>query len=57
MSSNLLTVASFLNISTRLGPVLLLNIDVNVSINSFKHNLKTYLLHNTVELKYPILIS
>ena len=55
--SNLLRVPkgsmSFVNISTRLWNVLLLNIDVNVSITTFKHNLKTYLLHNTVELKYP----
>ena len=43
--------------STRLWNVLLLNIDVNVSITTFKHNLKTYLLHNTVELKYPSCIS
>ena len=41
------------NISTRLWNVLLLNINVNVSITTFKHNLKTYLLHNTVELKHP----
>ena len=43
---------NFVNISTRLWNVLLLNIDVNVSIIKFKHILKTYLLHNTVELKY-----
>ena len=56
-SSNLLRVPkgsmNFLSISTRLWNVLLLNIDENVSITTFKHNLKTYLLHNTVELKYP----
>ena len=56
-SSNLLRVPkgsmNLVNISTRLWNVLLLNIDVNVSIITFKHNLKTYLLHNTVELKYP----
>ena len=56
-SSNLLRVpkgsTNFVNISTRLWNVLLLNIDVNVSITTFKHNLKTYLLHNTVELNYP----
>ena len=33
--------------------VLLLNTDVNVSIPTFNHNLKTYLLHNTIELKHP----
>ena len=33
--------------------VFLLNIDVNVSITTFKYNLKTYVLHNTVEQKYP----
>ena len=52
-SSNLLRVpkgsTNFVNISTRLWNVLL----VNVSISTFKHNLKTYLLHHTVELKYP----
>ena len=56
-SSNLLRVpkgsTNFVNISTRLLNVLLLNIVVNVSITTFKHNLKTYLLHHTVELKYP----
>ena len=55
-SSNLLRVPkgsmNFVNISTRLWNVLLLNIDVNLSLTTFKHNLKTYLLHNTVELKY-----
>ena len=44
---------NFVNINTRLWNVLLVNIDVNVSISTFKHNLKTYLLHHTVELKYP----
>ena len=44
---------NFVNISTLLWHVLLSNIDVNVSITTFKHNLKTYLLQNTVELKYP----
>ena len=57
MSSNLLRVPkrsiSFVNISTRLWNGLLLNIDVNVSTTTFKHNLKTYLLHNIVELKNP----
>ena len=47
MSSNLLRVPKgsmhFVNISTRLWNVLLLNIDVNVAITTFKHNLKTYL--------------
>ena len=56
-SSNLLRVpkgsTNFVNIRTLLWNVLLLNIYVNVSITTFKHNLKTYLLHNTVELKYP----
>ena len=56
-SSNLLRVpkgsTNFVNTSTRLWNVLLVNIDVNVSISTFKHNLKTYLLHHTVELKYP----
>ena len=56
-SRNLLRVPkgsmNFVNISTRLCNVLLLDNDVNVSINTFEHNLKTYLLHNTVELKYP----
>ena len=46
-SSNLLRVpkdsTNFVNISTRLCNVLLVNIDVNVSISTFKHNLKTYL--------------
>ena len=32
--------------------VLMLNIEVNVLITKFKHILKTYLLHNPVELKY-----
>ena len=49
-SSNLLRVpkgsTNFVNTSTRLWNVLLVNIDVNVSISTFKHNLKTYLLHN-----------
>ena len=44
-SSNLLRVPkgsmNLVNISTRLWNVLLLNIDVNVSITTFKHNLKT----------------
>ena len=44
---------NFENINTRRWNVLLLSINVNVSITTFKHNLKTYLLHNTVELKYP----
>ena len=44
---------NFVNISTRLWNVLMLNIDENVSITTFKHNLKTYLLHNTTVLKYP----
>ena len=56
-SRNLLRVpkgsTNFVNISTQLWKVLMLNIDVNVSITTFKHYLKTYLLHNTVELKYP----
>ena len=47
---------NFVNISTRLWNVLLLNIDVNDSIATVKHNLKIYLLHNTVELKYPRLV-
>ena len=33
---------NFVSISTRLWNVLLLNIYVNVSIATFKHNLKTY---------------
>ena len=53
-SSNILRVPkgsmNFLKISTRLWSVLLLNIDVNVSITTFKHTLKTYLLHNTTEI-------
>ena len=56
-SSNLLRVpkgsTNFVNISTRLWNMLLLNIDLNVLITTFKHNFKTYLLHNTVELIYP----
>ena len=60
-SSNLLRVPkgslNFVNISTRLWNVLQLNIDVNISITTFKHNLKTYLLHNTVELTYPRYVS
>ena len=55
-SSNLLRVPrgtmNFANISARLWNVLVLNIDVNVSITIFKRNLKTYLLHNSVVLKY-----
>ena len=55
-SSNLLRVPrgtlSFANISARLWNVLVLSIDVNVSITIFKRNLKTYLLHNSVILKY-----
>ena len=55
-SSNLLRVPrgtlSFKNISARLWNVLVLRIDVNVSITIFKRNLKTYLLHNSVILKY-----
>ena len=56
-SSNLLRVpkgsTNLVNINTQLWKMLLLNIDVNVSITTFKHNLETYLLDNTVELKYP----
>ena len=52
MGSNVLRVPkgsiNFVSISTRLWNVLLLNIDVNVLITTFKHNLKTYLLHNKV---------
>ena len=43
---------SFTNISARLWNALVLSIDVNVSITIFKRNLKTYLLHNSVTLKY-----
>ena len=43
----------FLRISTRLWSVLLLSIDMNVSLTTFKHNFKTCLLQNTAELKYP----
>ena len=34
----------------------MLNINLIVSIPTFKHNLKTYLLHNAVELKYTRLL-
>ena len=33
---------NFVNISTRLWNVLLLNTDVNLSITTFKHNIKTF---------------
>ena len=55
-SSNLLRVPkgtmNLKNISARLWNVLVLNIDVDVSITIFKRNLKTYLIHNSVILKY-----
>ena len=43
---------NFTNISARLWNVLVLNIDVDLSMTIFKRNLKTYLLHNSVILKY-----
>ena len=55
-SNNLLRIpmgtTNFTNTSARLWNVLVLNIDVDVPITRFKHNLKTYLLHNDVVLKY-----
>ena len=43
---------NFTNISARLWNKLVLNIDVNVSIYTFKYKLKIFLLHNEVQLQY-----
>ena len=43
---------NFTNISARLWNTLVLNIDVNVSIYTFKYKLKIFLLHNEIQLKY-----
>ena len=42
----------FVNVSARLWNVLVLKMDVHIALSKFKYNLKVFLLHNEVELKY-----
>ena len=42
----------FVNVSARLWNVLVLKMDVYIVLSKFKYNLKVFLLHNEIELKY-----
>ena len=42
----------FVNVSARLWNVLVLKMDVHIALSKFKYNLKVFLLHNEIELKY-----
>ena len=42
----------FVNVSARLLNVLVLKMDVHIALSQFKYNLKVFLLHNEIELKY-----
>ena len=42
----------FVSVSARLWNVLVLKIDVRITLSKFKYNLKIFLLHNEIELKY-----
>ena len=54
--SNLLRIPrgtlNFTNVSARVWNVIMLKINVHVPFHMFKRNVKTYLLHNSIELKY-----
>ena len=42
----------FVNVSARSYNVLVLKMDVHIALSKFKYNLKVFLLHNAIELKY-----
>ena len=54
--SNLLRIPrgtlNFTNVSARIWNVLMLKINIRVPFHIFKRNVKTYLLYNSIELKY-----
>ena len=56
--SNLLRIPkgtlNFTNVSARVWNILMLNINIHVSLPIFKRNVKTYLLNNSIELKYTL---
>ena len=41
-----------INVSARLWNVLVLKMDVHIALSKFKYNLKVFLLHNEIELRY-----
>ena len=43
---------NFTNVSARVWNILMLKIDIHVSLPIFKRTVKTYLLNNSIELKY-----
>ena len=42
----------FVKVGARSWNVLILKMDVHIALSKFKYNLKVFLLHNDIELKY-----